>query len=141
MKKRMFAVLLAVCLLLSVMAGCGATGSSAEIASAASAENVPENPPAAEPVPDTAEPAAEASASAQEDAAPVVEHQYNFPGSDTAQLDYINEYTLPISEEGTTLTWMRNQLNLMGPLGELGLSTLQDLPGHPASPGDHRHHH
>ena len=128
MKKRMFAVLLAVCLLLSVMAGCGATGSSAEIASAASAENVPENPPAAEPVPDTAEPAAEASASAREDAAPVVEHQYNFPGSDTAQLDYINEYTLPISEEGTTLSWMRNQLNLMGPLGELGLSTLQDLP-------------
>ena len=26
-----------------------------------------------------------------------------------------------------TLTWMRNGLNLMGPLGELGLNTLQDL--------------
>lgn len=128
MKKRMLALLLAVFLLVPAMAGCGTTGGSAEPASGVSAE-VPEESPAAMPdAPEESEPAAEASASVQEETAPVAEHQYNFPGSDTARLDYINEYTLPISEEGTTLTWMRNQLNLMGPLGELGLSTLQDLP-------------
>ena len=128
MKKRMLAFLLAVFLLISAMAGCGTTGSSMEPASGTSAE-VPAESPAATPAsPDTAEPAAEASVSAQEDAAPVVEHQYNFPGSDTARLSYSNEYTLPISEDGATLTWMRTALNLMGPLGELGLSNLQDLP-------------
>lgn len=128
MKKRILALMLAVFLLCSAMAGCGTTDSSAEPASGVSAE-VPEETPAAAPAaPDETEPAAEASASTQEETAPVVEHQYNFPGSDTAHLSYINEYTLPISEDGATLTWMRTALNLMGPLGELGLSNLQDLP-------------
>lgn len=128
MKKRLLALTLAVFLLISAMAGCGTTGSSAEPASGASAE-VTEEPPAATPAaPEEAEPTEEASASVQEETAPVAEHQYNFPGSDTARLSYSNEYTLPISEDGATLTWMRTALNLMGPLGELGLSNLQDLP-------------
>lgn len=128
MKKRLLALMLAVFLLISAMAGCGTTGSSAEPASGALAE-VTEQPPTATPAaPEEAEPTAEASASAQEETAPVAEHQYNFPGSDTARLSYSNEYTLPISEDGATLTWMRTALNLMGPLGELGLSNLQDLP-------------
>lgn len=125
MKKRSLALLLAVFLLISAMAGCGTAGS-AESASAVSAEPAAE--PSAENPPAETEAVPEGSVSSQEDTAPAVEHQYNFPGSDTARLSYINEYTLPISEEGITLTWMRNQLNLMGPLGELGLSTLQDLP-------------
>lgn len=128
MKKRLLALMLAVFLLCSAMAGCGADGSSAEPASGVSAETPAETPDAAPAVPDEAEPAAEASASTREETAPVVEHQYNFPGSDTAHLSYSNEYTLPISEDGATLSWMRTALNLMGPLGELGLSNLQDLP-------------
>lgn len=128
MKKRMLALLLAVFLLILAMAGCGTTDGSTEPASGVSAEASEESPAAVPDTPDETEPAAETSASVEEETTPVAEHQYNFPGSDTAKLDYINEYTLPISEEGTTLTWMRNQLNLMGPLGELGLSTLQDLP-------------
>lgn len=127
MKKRLLALLLAVFLLISAMAGCGTNGSSQETASNASDETVSSNIETAAPEEAPAEADLEASTSAQEDIASVVEHQYNFPGSDTARLSYINEYTLPISEEGATLTWMRNQLNLMGPLGELGLSNLQDL--------------
>lgn len=127
MKKRLLALLLAVLLLTAAMTGCGATGSSTQPASDTSAEASEAAPTAAPEIPDEAEPAPEASVSTQEDAAPVAEHQYNFPGGDTARLDYINEYSLPISEDGATLTWMRTQLNLMGPLGELGLSSLQDL--------------
>ena len=126
MKKNIFAILLALVMLLSLVAGCGSQETSDTSVSAASAsdQDAPEEEAPVADVP--AEPASDAEASAVE--APVYEKKVNFPGSDTAQLDYINEYTLPISEEGATLTWMRNQLNLMGPLGELGLSSLQDLP-------------
>ena len=126
MKKNIFAILLALVMLLSLVAGCGSqkTSDTTESAASVSDQDVPqETAPAVET---SQEPASDAETSAVE--APVYEKKVNFPGSDTAQLDYINEYTLPISEEGATLTWMRNQLNLMGPLGELGLSSLQDLP-------------
>ena len=126
MKKNIFAILLALVMLLSLVAGCGSqkTSDTTESDAPVSDQDVPQKPAPA--VETSQEPASDAETSAVE--APVYEKKVNFPGSDTAQLDYINEYTLPISEEGATLTWMRNQLNLMGPLGELGLSSLQDLP-------------
>ncbi len=127
MKKNVLAIWMSLVMLLSLLAGCGDPNPSAAPESAApvSSQDAPEetSAPAVE-VPQEAPSAPEPSA----EEPPAYEKKVNFPGSDTARLDYINEYTLPISEEGTTLTWMRNQLNLMGPLGELGLSTLQDLP-------------
>lgn len=128
MKKRIIAIIMSLSLVLVLFAGCGNTESSttSEAASAPSETVAPETTdPPAPAADEPAEP--DASISTQEDAAPAVEHQYNFPGSDTARLNYSNEYTLPISEDGATLTWMRTALNLMGPLGELGLSNLQDL--------------
>lgn len=126
MKKNILAILLALTMLLLLLAGCGNEKPSGTPESAAQASDQ-EVPAESVPVLDVpAEPASAAEPSAVE--VPAYEKKVNFPGSDTARLDYINEYTLPISEEGTTLTWMRNQLNLMGPLGELGLSSLQDLP-------------
>ncbi len=132
MTKKLFALLLAVVMVLGLFAGCG--GNAASTAeSAPAAESAPvseaapaEEAPAEEPAQEEA-PAEEASAVEEVVEEPAYEKKYNFPGSDTARLSYINEYTLPISEEGATITWMRNALNLMGPLGELGLSTLQDL--------------
>lgn len=127
MKKNLFCLLLAAGMLISLFAGCGGTAES----SAPVSENKATSAEAPVPAVDENAPEPQASVTSAEDAEVIpekAEHQYNFPGSDTARLDYINEYTLPISEDGTTLTWMRNQLNLMGPLGELGLSTLQDLP-------------
>ena len=132
MTKKLFALLLAVVMVLGLFAGCGgnaaSTAESAPAAeSAAVSEAAPaEEAPAEEPAQEEA-PAEEASAVEEVVEEPAYEKKYNFPGSDTARLSYINEYTLPISEEGATITWMRNALNLMGPLGELGLSTLQDL--------------
>ena len=127
MKKNILAIWMSLVMLLSLLAGCGDPNPSAAPESAApvSSQDAPEETPApAVEVPQEAPSAPEPSA----EEPPAYEKKVNFPGSDTARLDYINEYTLPISEEGTTLTWMRNQLNLMGPLGELGLSSLQDLP-------------
>lgn len=126
MKKKLLSLALVLLLLTAALSGCGSPAAAPSDAATASA---PESTAPAAPEEATAAPAAEpeASVSVQEDAAPTPEHQYHFPGSDTARLDYSNEYSLPISEDGLTLTWMRTQLNLMGPLGELGLSNLQDL--------------
>ncbi len=135
MKKKWIALLLAAMMVLSLLAGCGAgsTASSAEpAASAASAETEQAAGTETEPAeaPQAEEPAEAASAeepAAEEPAEEGYVPRINFPGSDTARLHYSNTYELPISEDGATLTWMRTALNLMGPLGELGLSELQDL--------------
>ena len=135
MKKNWIALLLAAMMVLSLLAGCGAgsAASSAEpAASAASAETEQAAGTETEPAeaPQAEEPAEAASAeepAAEEPAEEGYVPRINFPGSDTARLHYSNTYELPISEDGATLTWMRTALNLMGPLGELGLSELQDL--------------
>lgn len=134
MKKKLLALLLAAIMVLSLFAGCGgstaseAAGSAPAEESSAVAEAPTEDEAPAEEAPVEEASAADASVVeelVEEEAG--YEPQINFPGSDTARLKYSNEYSLPISEEGATITWMRNALNLMGPLGELGLSTLQDL--------------
>ena len=135
MKKNWIALLLAAMMVLSLLAGCGAgsAASSAEpAASAASAETEQAAGTETEPAeaPQAEEPAEAASAeepAAEEPAEEGYVPRINFPGSDTARLHYSNTYELPISEDGATLTWMRTALNLMGPLGELGLTELQDL--------------
>lgn len=126
--KRMSALLLALVMVLGLFAGCGSETAASSSAPDASSVVSAETPETEAPAADETEPAVEASVAEE----PVeVEEGYqaqiNFPGSDTARLKYSNTYSLPITEEEVTLTWMRNQLNLMGPLGELGLSTLQDL--------------
>ncbi len=131
MLKKTLSLLLALVLVLGMLAGCGGDAASEAVSSApeaaAASEAAPEAAPEAEP--ETAPEASAEEASAVEEVVeePAYERKYNFPGYETAQLSYINEYTLPISEDGATITWMRTGLNLMGPLGELGLSTLQDL--------------
>ena len=127
--KKMFALLLAIAMLWGLLSGCG-SGSTPEVPApetntAASSAPISKDVASAieKEMPATTESAVESAAEDTNDYEP----QINFPGSDTAQLHYSNTYTLPISEEGATITWMRNQLNLMGPLGELGLDTLQDL--------------
>lgn len=129
MKKKL-ALLLVLVMALSLFAGCGGnTEPSAEASAPAevsSAAPAVEAEPAPEAAPEEA-PAEEPSAVEEVVEEPAYEYQYNFPGSEKARLSFINEYSLPISEEGATITWMRTALNLMGPLGELGLSSLQDL--------------
>lgn len=125
--KRMSALLLALVMVLGLFAGCGsdtAASTPADASSVAvSSETTETEAPAEEPQPAEEGSIAEEPVEVEEG----YQAQINFPGSDTARLKYSNTYSLPITEEEVTLTWMRNQLNLMGPLGELGLSTLQDL--------------
>lgn len=131
--KKMLSLLLCAAILMAVFAGCG--GESASTAASESAAVVSEATESSEIVPaeesEPAVPDVPASVaeivSAEEPAEPEVEHQYNFPNSENALLDYTNEYELPLCEETETITWMRNAVNLMGPMGELGYSNFQDF--------------
>lgn len=126
-KSKTIALLLVLTMLTALLAGCGNTvASSTESATAESASGLSEVAQAGTPT-EEATPAEEASVAEEAAGAPGYEPKYNFPGSEKARLKYSNEYTLPISEGGATITWMRSALNLMGPLGQLGLSSLQDL--------------
>ena len=130
MEKKIMSLLLTTAMLAAALSGCGPKAPSSEAADSTSAGEVQTEAPAPEVQEDntpTEEAAASEALSAVEAEPTGYEPKYHFPGSDTAKLHYSNDYALPISEDGATLTWMRTQLNLMGPLGELGLSTLQDL--------------
>lgn len=130
MKKKLISLLLTTAMLAAALSGCGSKAPSSEAAGSTSAGEVQTEAPAPEVQEDNtpAEEVAASEALSAAEAEPTgYAPKYHFPGSDTAKLHYSNDYALPISEDGATLTWMRTQLNLMGPLGELGLSTLQDL--------------
>ena len=130
MKKKLISLLLTTAMLAAALSGCGSKAPSSEAAGSTSAGEVQTEAPAPEVQEDNtpAEEAAASEALSAAEAEPTgYAPKYHFPGSDTAKLHYSNDYALPISEDGATLTWMRTQLSLMGPLGELGLSTLQDL--------------
>lgn len=129
MKKQIFAILLVFSMMLALMAGCG-TPTASE--SAAESAGVEETTAPAELSEQTAEPSAEetqASASAEE--ASVLEetpaHRVNLPGSESAELDYINDLTLPITEEPAELTMLTPAVNLMGDLANLGITNYNDF--------------
>lgn len=127
MKKRILAVLLGITMVLALFSGCGgqapAASSDAGSAESASVAAEPQQPeePAEESV---EEPASDAEEVPEE---PVVEHRVTMPGSDTAKLDYTNEYSMPLSEDGDELTIVRTAVNLMGDLGTLGITTYNDF--------------
>jgi putative aldouronate transport system substrate-binding protein len=133
MKKKLFAMLLSAAMLLGLFTGCGGTAASTvtEPSAASQEAEIASTPTEEEAAPEEVEIPDEISSefpsASEEEDAQTVEHQYRFPNSENALLDYSNEYSLPLCEETQTLTWMRNALSLMGPLGELGLNTLQDL--------------
>lgn len=120
MEKKIMSLLLTTAMLAAALSGCGSKAPSSEAADSTSAGEVQTEAPAPEVQEDntpTEEAAASEALSAVEAEPTGYEPKYHFPGSDTAKLHYSNDYALPISEDGATLTWMRTQLNLMGPLG------------------------
>lgn len=133
--KKWLSLLLCAAILAAFFAGCGTTNAESSTAVPSeldASQTVAEAPETADdevPVQEAASASEVKPVSAEE---PVEEtagvpHQYNFPNSEKAMLDYTNEYTLPLSEEPLTLTWMRNAVNLMGPMGQLGYSSFQDF--------------
>ena len=61
------------------------------------------------------------------EAAPGPVHNITFPGSEKAELDYQNEVSLPISEDGAELTMLTTAVNLMGDLANLGINNYNDF--------------
>lgn len=130
MQKRLIALLLCLGTLCLMLAGCGSNTASESDQSApveaSEAQEVPEAP--GEDAMDEA-PAAEVPDSAEEPVVeePTVEHRANMPGSDSAELNYTNEVSLPLSEEPVELTMLTSAVNLMGDLANIGIENYNDF--------------
>lgn len=129
MKKKLMSLTLCAALGLSLLAGCGDQSSSASgDSAAASAASAPQSAAAAS-APEAAAPADVGSAAeaSEAEAAPGPVHNITFPGSEKAELDYQNEVSLPISEDGAELTMLTTAVNLMGDLANLGINNYNDF--------------
>ena len=125
MKKKLLTWTLAVTMGLSLLSGCGSTGTSAS--SAAPEASAKDSSAASAPVQATTAVEDSSEAVSATDEAPVSVHNLTFPGSDKAELDYTNEVSLPISEDGTELTMLTSAVNLMGDLANLGINNYNDF--------------
>lgn len=123
--KKLLTILLSLCMLLSLLAGCG-DGNTASEASASAPQTEAAEPPAQPETPDVQAPAS-AAESAQEEVSAGPEHNAAFPNFDIAELDYSNEVSLPLSEDGVELTMLTTAVNLMGDLGNLGINNYNDF--------------
>ena len=129
MKKKLMSLTMCAALGLSLLAGCGDQSSAASgDSAAASAASAPQSAAAAS-APEAAAPADAGSAveASEAEAAPGPVHNITFPGSEKAELDYQNEVSLPISEDGAELTMLTTAVNLMGDLANLGINNYNDF--------------
>ncbi len=137
MHKRALALLLCLVLTLGLLAGCGST-SDTTTSEAVTEEQQETASASTEETPAAGSESVE-SAGAEESATPSESEEtaaasegnpfdLTFPEEEKAQLSFSNVYSLPLSEEGETLTWMRSAPNLMGPLQNLNYNTFQDFP-------------
>lgn len=129
MKKKLMSLTLCAALGLSLLVGCGDQSSSASgDSAAASAASAPQSAVQAS-APEAAAPADAVSAAeaSEAEAAPGPVHNITFPGSEKAELDYQNEVSLPISEDGAELTMLTTAVNLMGDLANLGINNYNDF--------------
>ena len=122
--KKLLAIVLSLTLVAALFAGCGDKTASAPVSASAPEQSAPA---VAEETPAASEPGSAADSAA--DAAPVemAAHDVNFPGFEDAQLDYSNECSLPLSEDGAELTMLTTAVNLMGDLGNLGINNYNDF--------------
>lgn len=127
MNKKFTVCLCTLALLCSSFAGCGAAETSSAPADSTPNETAASATQAAAPAAPEAE--NQADFAVPEEAAKPEGNPFSIvlPGMDTAELDFSNVYTLPLSEDGDTLTVMHEALNLMGPLANVGLNSFQEM--------------
>lgn len=124
--KKLLAMILSLVLTVSLFSGCGDNAASAPGSDAAPAQSAPAVTET-ETKPTAAEPGSGLDSAQEEVPVEQAEHNVNFPNFDEAQLDYSNEYTLPLSEDGAELTMLTTAVNLMGDLGNLGINNYNDF--------------
>ena len=137
--KKVIALLLCLGLLACLFAGCGNT-TEAAASSAADAESTAveetaetaedagtEEAPTAEEGSAAEGPVGEEAVEAAVEEIEIAEHNINFPNAENAKLDYSNEYSLPLSEDGAELTLLTTAVNLMGDLANLGINEFNDF--------------
>jgi putative aldouronate transport system substrate-binding protein len=130
MKTKFFSVLLVACMLLGVLAGCGSNAASSSTAAEASSDS--ELTEAAAPTAAQNETPAVLENSAVDailEPADIeqAEHDIHFPNAENAQLDYSNDYSMPLSDDGDTLSMLTTAVNLMGDLGNQGVEEFNDF--------------
>lgn len=132
MKRRVLAILCCAALLSTVLFGCGAepVSSASEPAPEASIAETPSTPseaPASAPAPEEPSIQETSAVEAMPDGIPGNPFDIVLPGMDTAELSFSNVYSLPLSEDGATITVMHDALSLMGPLANLGIENFQAM--------------
>ena len=136
MKKRILAKLLLLSMVCLLFAACGSTAEPAsaqqstaseaaaaeetESDGAAGTPETPETPDAPETDAHSAEEAEGSDGEPLELVKPHVEHRASMPGSEKAELDFINTVSLPLTD-GAELTMLTPAVNLMGDLANLGI--------------------
>lgn len=132
MKKRILACLLGITMVMTLFAGCGSQSSSESTDSASASDVVSATAEVEQTLNPTEETASVTEESAVEESSSNIEeltaaHRVTMPGSDTAELDYSNEISLPLSEEPAELTMLTPAVNLMGELANLGIENYNDF--------------
>ena len=127
MKKRILSMLLMLSMVCLLFAGCGGDNAASAAQQSTDAETVETQAPTETQATADLENTDASGIESAVDAVPTVEHRANMPGSDKAKLDYQNEVSLPLSEDGVELTMLTTAVNLMGDLANIGIQNYNDF--------------
>ena len=127
MKKRILSMLLMLSMVCLLFAGCGGNNAASKAQQSTDAETVETQAPTETQAETDLENTDASEVESAVDIVPTVEHRANMPGRDKAELDYQNEVSLPLSEDGVELTMLTTAVNLMGDLANIGIQNYNDF--------------
>ncbi len=127
MKNRLLAMLLCLGMLCATLSACGSSSTSTVSSSSASEAASDVVADADDDTGDADVAEASESVEASQTEAEADNTRATIPGSDSAELSYINEVSLPLCEETISLTMLTTAVNLTGDLETLGIEDFNDF--------------